>query len=450
SGGTTLNVMPGTSFTSNEHLNLQNGGALDNQGTVILKKNLSNLNPGTNSLGSGNVTFSGTASQDLSGQNVIQNMTVNNATGLSLSGNTRVNGILALTSGRVSLGSNNLMLGGGATVSGTPSAGNMVVATGTGQLEKEFTAAGNFLFPVGDATGTSEYSPVALAFNSGTFGAGSYAGVNLTNAQYPGTTTSFLNRYWNVTQSGITGFSCNTTFQYPVADVVGTESDIFTFKVDPSQPWTAYNESNTVTHQLTAHGLSAFGTFTGNLGNAASPPEVRSLQDKNIASGMVTCADAMRTLLIAGNGTTYEVELGGSVTHIAGQRITYYPGTKVFAGGYLHGYISSTFCNPYIHPGDAPVVADNGEQLDPFRPDNSFVRIYPNPTTGNFTLELKGEATSSQVHIEIFGILGDKILSKDMLIEQKQEFSLTDKPVGVYVVHVRSGLDSETQKIINR
>ncbi|MCX6265967.1 MAG: hypothetical protein NTW16_01220 [Bacteroidetes bacterium] len=96
-----------------------------------------------------------------------------------------------------------------------------------GQLGKVFTAAGSFLFPFGDATGTSEYSPVTLAFSSGTFAPGSFAGVSLTDAQYPGTATSYLSRYWNVTQTGIATFYCNTTFQYPVADVVGGESDIF-------------------------------------------------------------------------------------------------------------------------------------------------------------------------------------------------------------------------------
>ena len=130
-------------------------------------------------------------------------------------------------------------------------------------------------------------------------------------------------------------------------------------------------------------------------------------------------------MLIAGNGTFYQVQRGGSVSHIAGQSINYYPGTTVYAGGYMHGYISSTFCNPYNHPGAAPVVAGSGDEPDLSRPGNSFFRIYPNPTDGNFTLELKGGAETSQVHVDIFGILGDRILSKDMLIDRKQEFSLS-------------------------
>ncbi|MCX6267479.1 MAG: T9SS type A sorting domain-containing protein [Bacteroidetes bacterium] len=447
--GTTVKINPASSLNSSENLVLNSGGNLDVQGTLILKKNLVNLNTVVDTLGTGTIVFSGTTNQTISGQNIINGLTVNNAAGLTIAGNTKVNNLLTLTSGLVSLGSYNLLLGPSATVGGTPSASNMVVAPGPGELRKEYALAGSFTFPVGDADGTAEYSPVTLAFNSGTFGVSSYAGVSVVNAQYPGTaTTSYLTRYWNVTQSGISGFSCNSTFQYVDADVVPPESDIFCFRVLPA-PFTAYNAANTSTNKITANGLASFGTFTGNLGNAAVPPPVRSLQDTTISSGPA-CADAQQTMLIAGNGTYYIVSSTGNVKHIAGTNILYYPGTKVLAGGYLHGYISTVFCNPPVPPAVlAPVVAGI-ENPGIGNPDNSFFKIYPNPTPGKFTLELKGDMTEAQVHVEIFGVLGDRILSKDMQIDRKQEFSLVEKPTGVYVVHVTSGLKSETEKIIKK
>jgi hypothetical protein len=324
----------------------------------------------------------------------------------------------------------------------------MVVATGSGELRKEYASTGSFTYPVGDATGTAEYSPVTLSINSGTFGTGNYAGVNLTDAAYPGTATSYLTRYWNVTQSGITGFSSDATFQYVDADVEGSEGDIFCFRVNPG-PFTAYNAANTGSNQFDAHGLGSFGTFTGNLGDASVPPPVRSLQDKTISSGP-DCADATQTLLIAGNGTSYHVTGTGNVKHIAGTNIIYYAGTKVDLGGYMRGYISTIFCSPYIHPASSAPVIAGMENPGIGNPNNSFFKIYPNPTPGKFTLELNGDVTSAQVHVEIFGVLGDRILSKDMQIDRKQEFSLVEKPTGVYVVHVSSGVKSETEKIIKR
>lgn len=444
--GTTVKVNAASSLSSSMNVVLNPGGALNVQGTLILKKDLENGNATPNSLGTGSIVFSGTTAQSISGQNVIQDLTMNNAAGLTVVGETRVNGALALTSGLVNLGAN-LVLGTDAAVTGGPSVTSMVVAN-PGELRKAYDATHmSFIYPVGDATGpANEYSPVTLTFNSGTFGAGSYAGVSVVDEAYAGTAGSYLTRYWNVTQSGITGVACNTTFQYVPADVVGAETDIYCFKVNPT-PFTAYNPANTGAHTIDAHGLASFSTFTGNLGNGSTPPEIRSIQDQTITTGPL-CADAGQTMLIAGNGTTYEVHTGGSVSHVAGMNIIYYPGTKV-DGGYMHGYISTTFCNPTPSFMSTPVITGI-ENPGTGNQNNSFFKIYPNPTPGKFTLELNGDVTAAQVHVEIFGILGERILSRDMQIDRKQEFSLTEKPTGVYVVHVTSGMNSETEKIIKR
>lgn len=448
--GTTVKITGTSTLNSTQDFLLQSGGALNVEGTLVLKKNLINNNPAANSLGTGAVVFSGSTPQSISGQNIIQNLEIANANGLTVAGNTQVNGVLTLTNGLVSLGNFNLQLGPAATVGGTPSAANMVVATGTGQLRKEYSAAGNFVFPVGAADTPPEYAPVTVSYNSGTFGSGNYTAVNLADVQYPGTATSYLTMYWNVTNSGVTNFNSNVKFQYNVSDVHGTEADIYGTKVS-SSPWVVYNQANTGSHYLEIHGLTSLGTFTGNLGNGSVPPVIRSIQDQTIATGS-NCSDATQTLLIAGNGTTYLVSSpSGSVNHIAGTNIIYYPGTKVEQGGYMHGYISTTFCNPVIPPVvSSPVISGVENPGNIGNPNSSLFKIYPNPTPGNFTLELKGDASSAQVHVEIFGVLGDRILSKDMKIDRKQEFSLAEKPIGVYVVHVTSGLNTETEKIIKR
>lgn len=262
--GTTLRVSAGTTLVSTGNLVINSGATLNNSGTVNLKSNLNNQHASQNSLGSGTVIFSGTAPQTISGNNTIQNLTINNASGVTNSGQTQVNGVLTLTSGRVNLGAYNLTLGTSATIGGAPSASAMVVATGSGQMRKSFAAAGSFVFPVGDNTGTAGYSPVTLNFSAGSFASGNYAGVNLVNAAYPGSAGSYLNRYWNISQSGISSFTCNATFQYLVADVNGTETSIWCVRVLP-EPQTNYQVANTTLHQLTANGLTAMGTFTGKL-----------------------------------------------------------------------------------------------------------------------------------------------------------------------------------------
>jgi len=199
------------------------------------------------------------------------NLVINNTSsaGLTLTDNISVKGILTLTDGLVNLGSHNLKLTEAASVAGTPSVDNMVVATGTGELRKTFTAPGIFTFPVGDNDGTAEYSPVMLNITDGTFN-NTYIGVNLVDMAFPGVTENYLTRYWNLASSGISGLNCIAHFDYVPADVTGIEDSIYCFRVAPTTD--SYDIANTNLHQLTANGLTSFGTFTGKQQDFILPP----------------------------------------------------------------------------------------------------------------------------------------------------------------------------------
>lgn len=262
SSGTTVRVTGGTSIVSQSAITLRNGSTLTNLGTIILSGNLNNENAVVSNLGAGTVSMSGTALQNINGQNSFGNLTMNNTAGVNLNGNTSVNGILTLTSGRLSLGANNLLLGSSATIAGAPSASAMVVATSTGEIRKSYSGPGTFIFPVGDNSGVAEYSPVTIAFTSGSFASVNYVGVNVTNSPYPGVTGSFINRYWRVTRAGISGFNSNATFKYVPADVVGTESLMYCLRVTPTSV-IYFSPANIASDLLTANGINDFGTFTG-------------------------------------------------------------------------------------------------------------------------------------------------------------------------------------------
>lgn len=211
-----------------------NHGSVDLDGTIKLTGDWSNNatsgNVFVNGDTDGEVQFVGTTAQAIAGnQTDFEKLTINNALGLSLSSSTNVNGNLGLTSGNITLGTNNLTLATTSTIVGTPSSTNMIVATGTGELRKNFSTMGSFTFPVGDATVTAEYSPVTLNFTSGTFGAGAYAAVKLTDAKHAQNTTtgSYITRYWTLNQSNISSYSCNASATYQTADVVGTEANMF-------------------------------------------------------------------------------------------------------------------------------------------------------------------------------------------------------------------------------
>jgi len=449
-GDTRMMVSPGTSVTSTDQVTIESGSFLNNQGTLVLKKNLVNQNSGINSLGTGSILFSGSVTQSILGRNVIQDLEVNNPAGLILGGNTSVNGILTLSNGVIELGLQNLLLGPAATVAGTPSAASLVDATGAGQVQKEFPAGvpGSFTFPVGNQTGTPGYSPVTLNFTGGTFDAGNYVGVNLKNTVYPdpNITDNFLNRYWNITQSGINNFTCNATFQYLPADVSGNESVISCSRVNPL-PWVTWALTDAVTHTLSAGGVVSFGSFTGL--KSGTPPENQQLQNITIQNSVTNCYSATQVLTVAGSGTTFLVENGGNVALVAGNKILMLAGTRVNSGGYLHGFItaSGAYCGATFNPLVANLRNDQSLGIETMV-KNQFIKVYPNPTTDIVIVELMEPDALTTAKVTVHSMQGETLMQKDIHGGSRFQFSLSGKPVGIYLVHVQSGDRSEIAKVI--
>jgi len=244
-----------------------------------------NFTPAT----AGTVKLNGTTPQSITVNGTFSTGTfstieIDNTTGVTLNNSIAMNGGLKFTNGLLNLGANNLTLGAASAISGTPSASSMIVATGAGELRKTFAATGSFIYPVGDNTVTAEYSPVTLNFTAGTFAA-AYAGVKLTNAVY-GASANHLKRYWDLSSSGITSFTCDALFNYVPADVLGTEGSIYCVRISPAANFAV---ANTTLHQLSATGVTEFGTFTG--------------QDQVSTSKTLNLTSVFLEGLYAGNGT---------------------------------------------------------------------------------------------------------------------------------------------------
>jgi hypothetical protein len=206
------------------------------------------------SAGTSTFTFNGSSAQTIGGTapTTFNKLTVNNTSGVSISQDQTVNSTLTLSAGRLNVGTKIFTFGPSApAVAGTFSASTMIVADGGGEVRKNYSSAGSYFFPIGDITGTAEYSPITLNYTSGSFAAGAYSGVKVTNARSPYNTSStdFLKRYWTISNSGITAPSFTATAKYVAADIAGTESNISSAKYAGTAPWVRYGiiSSNTVT-----------------------------------------------------------------------------------------------------------------------------------------------------------------------------------------------------------
>lgn len=177
----------------------------------------------------------------------------------------------------------------------------------------------------------------------------------------------------------------------------------------------------------------------------AGPLEQTAISTQTIPNGQTFCYDALQKITVAGNGATFIIQAGGNATMIAGQNIIYFPSSIVKSGGYMHGYIASS--GPWCTSPQLPAVAKSEDEILK-SPDQSKIKVYPNPTTGNFILELDDVFLKSNVTVAVFGIHGELIQKGIFCVQHRQEFSLSDKPAGVYFIRVISNLKSETLKII--
>ena len=177
-------------------------------------------------------------------------------------------------------------------------------------------------------------------------------------------------------------------------------------------------------------------------------PDDLVLQGINILNGVSNCYNAHQTITVAGSGTTFEIQSGGSAIMIAGQRINYLPGTTVYPNGYMHGYI--TLDESYCNTLKAPVVAAEAGNSSSAIQDGSMFIIYPNPTTGQCTLELTDENLSGSVYMTLYGLCGEIILSGDMSGKSHRNFSLAGKPSGLYFVRVVNGNRGVTKKLLKQ
>lgn len=202
-----------------------------------------------------NFTFDGAADQQTGngvGANSVGTLTINTTAGarvtLTKPAGTFVtvstavsllNGILILNQCDLSLASTATFTNGGSF-----SASNMVATTnsirytgsgGYGRIQKIFpngTQSGiSFTFPLGDITGTVEYSPVTVSNLSYAGASGPYISFRVynTKATFDASLNDYVNRYWSSASSAFpsaTSVSADFSFQYVPADVVGTEANI--------------------------------------------------------------------------------------------------------------------------------------------------------------------------------------------------------------------------------
>jgi len=215
----------------------------------------------------------------------VNNLTLGSGRTLAVSQNFQVNGTLTMNGNNIVVGSpNTLIIGSAGSVSRT--SGQIL-----GSVQKTISGTGSFTFPVGTANG---YSPVVMNVTAGS-GSLTVAAVQGVEPALVGQSSSSLQRYWNLSGSGITA---DLTFNYLAGDVMGNEASYKILRIVGSTVVAWPNSSpDTVNHKATASGVSSFSDWTLAVptGPTAAPATI---------SGQIATADGK--------------PLGGVTIHLSG------------------------------------------------------------------------------------------------------------------------------------
>ncbi len=204
-------------------------------------------------------------------------------------------------------------------------------------------------------------------------------------------------------------------------------------------------------------GQADFLSYTASAGIATlglqqswlSIPLILEIPNTILGQGESKCFSATETVIVAGNNQYFIVGSGAEAEIIAGKTILLNTGTHAEHGSKFHAYIADTFC------GEKEIIlAHNGKNPGIGKPEPHSAstgmgfRIFPNPTTGKFTLELQNFDESFPLQAEIYSVMGDLVMNVELPATKSITFSLLHKSPGMYMIRVRNNLEVGVAKII--
>jgi hypothetical protein len=115
-------------------------------------------------------------------------------------------------------------------------------------------------------------------------------------------------------------------------------------------------------------------------------------------------------------------------------------------GVYKCEVTSALFKGTYINSNEVTVTVKN--TLAVSNPDESFLtQVYPNPSNGEFIIELPEIQKQDETEISVYNTLGQKIINNTES-NKKFNINLVNQPAGIYWVHLINADNHITKKII--
>jgi hypothetical protein len=111
----------------------------------------------------------------------------------------------------------------------------------------------------------------------------------------------------------------------------------------------------------------------------------------------------------------------------------------------MYGHISDNYCLKKV---PSMVSTDTGEDEGTRDALNPLFGLYPNPTSGNFTIVQLQDKIYESVTVEVYNMSGAKVMTGLMQGENKHAFKLSGMNSGLYFVKISGGGAVQTIKLV--
>jgi hypothetical protein len=174
-----------------------------------------------------------------------------------------------------------------------------------------------------------------------------------------------------------------------------------------------------------------------------------TLNDSTLAYGNIACYNALQNINVSEIPSVI-LRDGATATFIAGSSIRFLPGFYAESGSVMNAYITTdaSFCDLVVPKSvnDLSIVAEVSQKPSDLKKGAGDIKLYPNPNSGTFTLELSNFGPQST--IVIYNLLGEKVAQFSHAGDATQPVNLEGIRKGVYMVEVADGKNRLMKKMI--
>lgn len=179
-----------------------------------------------------------------------------------------------------------------------------------------------------------------------------------------------------------------------------------------------------------------------------------TLENLTITSPADTCMQAMESIIIK----DLIVENNVNLVLVAGERVQMQAATHIEKGAWVRIFIDNTW-NICYQPESLLAALEVDEYSESFyvpadilpaerETQHLFFRVYPNPTTGWFTLEIKSAGYHDRIFLEVMGLAGNRVLRESLPAQPLHTLSLEGHQPGLYFIRVSIAEKTAVERLI--